>query len=137
MARTITSGFQGLKSNLEITNLQTSTVSTRQTNVRDAVADGFDVLTSFVAGSYARSTMIAPLKESDIDIFVVLESKYFEKYTPTGLLDRVRTVLKKRYPETPKINRNGQAVTITFTDFMVDVVPSYNRKGGGYGVLDT
>ena len=137
MATTIAAGFQQLKRNLEITGLQTATVSTRQTNVRAAVAKGFDVLSSFVAGSYARSTIISPLKESDIDLFIVLQSKYFKTYTPAQLLDSVRTVLKREYPETPKISRNGQAVTITFTDFMVDVVPSYNRQGGGYLIPDS
>jgi hypothetical protein len=44
----------------------------------------------------------------------------------------VKWVLKKRYPTTPEISRNGQAVTITFTDFKVDVVPAFNRNGGGY-----
>ena len=137
MESTIYAGFQTLKRNLEITGLQAATVSTRQRNVRAAVADGLDVLSSFVAGSYARSTMISPLKESDIDLFVVLDAKYFNTYTPAQLLDRVRTILKREYPETPKISRNGQAVTITFTDFMVDVVPSYNRKGGGYLIPDS
>ena len=137
MESTIAAGFQKLRNNLQITGLQTATVSTRQKNVRAAVADGLDVLSSFVAGSYARSTMISPLKESDIDLFVVLHPKYFKTYTPAQLLDRVRTILKRKYPETPKISRNGQAVTITFTDFMVDVVPSYNRQGGGYLIPDS
>jgi hypothetical protein len=44
----------------------------------------------------------------------------------------VKDVLKKTYTRTPKISRNGQAVTITFTDFIVDVVPAFNRKGGRY-----
>src|ERR1700693_1635631 len=35
-------------------------------------------------------------------------------------------------PRTPDISRNGQAVTIRFEEFMVDVVPGFHRKGGGY-----
>ena len=61
---TISQGFRVLRSRLEITGLQSSTVSTRQRNVRNAVARGFTVLESFLTGSYARSTMIAPLKDS-------------------------------------------------------------------------
>lgn len=137
MATTTVSGFAGLKSNLEITGLQAATVSTRQRNVRDSVADGFEVLSSFVAGSYARSTMIAPLKESDIDVFVVLANEYYYDNTPAALLDRLRTVLRRTYPTTPRISRNGQAVTITFTDFAVDVVPAFHRQGGGYLIPDS
>lgn len=137
MATTIKAGFDKLRPNLEITTLQTSIVSTRQQNIRDAVQKEFTVLDSFLAGSYARSTMIAPLKDSDVDIFVVLDSSYFSKYTQASLLERLRTILLRIYTTTPRISRNGQAVTITFTDFVVDVVPVFNRQGGGYIIPDS
>jgi hypothetical protein len=137
MATTITEAFRIFKSNLEITGLQQETVSKRQQNVRSAMENGLDVTGSFLSGSYSRRTMIAPLKEADIDIFVLLDPKYFHHYNgqnggPAGLLDLVKRVLKKTYPNTPDISRNGQAVTIQFTDFIVDVVPGFNRQGGGY-----
>jgi hypothetical protein len=131
MATTIIQSFKDFKSNLEITSLQESTVSTRQQNVRDVLDDGLTILDSFLTGSYSRSTMIAPLKEADIDIFVVLDSSYYKQDGHTSLLDNVKKVLKKEYT-TPDISRNGQAVTIKFSDFMVDVVPSFNRTGGGF-----
>ena len=137
MATTIQSAFLQFKSNLEITGLQQSTVSTRQKNVRDAVAKELNVLESFLTGSYSRSTMIAPLKEADIDIFTILDVDYFHHYEdknggPAGLLDLLKRSLKKTYLKTPDIIRNGQAVTITFTDFIVDVVPAFYRKGSGF-----
>lgn len=125
MATTIPAGFNLLKSNLEITGLQKTTVSQRQQNVRDAVARDLAVLNSFVTGSYSRHTMIAPLKEADIDIFVVLNPAYFNSNTPASLLDKVRATIKKTYTKTPKISRNGQAVTITFTDFIISVRLSF------------
>lgn len=137
MARTILESFKKLKENLEITDLQQSTVSTRQQSVRDAVASGLTVVASFLTGSYSRSTLIAPLKDADIDVVVVLDAQYFYRYNgqnggQAGLLDLLKRTLKKTYPNTPDISRNGQAVTIQFSDFMVDVVPAFNRKGGGY-----
>lgn len=132
MALTILSAFQKLKENLEITGLQKSTASTRQENVRDAIAKEMNVLDSFLTGSYARSTLISPLAEADVDIFVVLDPKYYEVNGQTNLLDKVKRTLLQKYTKTPKISRNGQAVTITFTDFIVDVVPAFNRKDGGY-----
>jgi hypothetical protein len=137
LTTTIAAGFSTLKSNLEITGLQKTTVASRQSNVRDVVANGLDIYESFLAGSYARSTMISPLKDSDVDIFILIEAKYYHQYSPAALLDKFRTVLKKEYPATPKISRNGQAVTITFTDFKVDVVPSFYREGGGYLIPDS
>jgi len=137
MARTVLESFKTFKANLEISGLQTETVSTRQQSVRDAVKNELDVLDSFLSGSYSRQTLIAPLKQADIDIIVVLDSKYFHNYNgqnggQAGLLDLLKRVLKKTYPKTPDISRNGQAVTIQFTDFAVDVVPAFNRQGGGY-----
>ena len=142
MATTIKTAFQELKQNLEITGLQKTTVSTRQQNVRKAVENDLTVLDSFLTGSYSKHTMIAPLKDADVDIFVILDSDYYRYYNGQnggqgGLLDLVRRTLKKTYPDTPRISRNGQAVTITFTDFVVDVIPCFNRKGGGYLIPDS
>jgi len=48
-------------------------------------------------------------------VFVVLDPSYFSKgYGQARLLDKVKVTLKKKYPTTPKISRNGQAITITF-----------------------
>lgn len=137
MATTIQQSFQKLKENLEITDLQASIISTRQKNVREVLEAGMTVLDSFLTGSYSRSTMIAPLKEADIDIFIVLDSKYFQYYNgqnggQAGLLDFVKKTLRKTYTQTPDVSRNGQAVTVRFTDFVVDVVPGFHRQGGGY-----
>lgn len=137
MARTIAASFEAFKSNLEITALQTTTVATRQQNVRDAVARRLTVKDSFVTGSYSRHTMISPLSSADIDVFVVLDPNYYVVDGYAALLDRVRGVLLETYTKSPKISRNGQAVTITFTDFVVDVVPAFYRKGGGYLIPST
>lgn len=137
MAWTVLESFNKMKSNLEISNLQTATVSTRQKNVRDALENHLEILDTFLTGSYSRSTLISPLKEADVDICVVFPSQYFHHYNgqnggPAGLIDLVKRKLKITYPSTPDISRNGQAVTIQFTDFMVDVVPCFYRNGGGF-----
>lgn len=138
MAITISQAFDKLKSNLEITDLQEETVSARQNSVRKVVENGLLVDDSFLTGSYSRHTMIAPLSEADVDIFMVLDNKYFYQYDDgknggqPALLDLVKQTLRKTYTRTPDISRNGQAVTIRFDDFLVDVVPAFRRKGGGY-----
>jgi len=137
MATTIPEAFKVFKQNLEISDLQAETVSTRQQSIRDVLKSEFEIQESFLTGSYARNTMIAPLSEADIDIFVVLDSKHYYHYNGQnggqgGLLDLVKRVLRKTYTKTPDISRNGQAVTIIFSDFQVDVVPGFARQGGGY-----
>jgi hypothetical protein len=137
MAKTISEAFRKLRENLEITGLQESTVSTRQTNVRVALKDDFDVNESFLTGSYRRNTMIAPLAEADIDMFVVLDAKYYSANGQMGLLESVKRALRKTYKTTPEIRPDGQAVTITFNDFKVDVVPAFYRQGGGFLIPNT
>lgn len=138
MASTVAQAFQDFKTRLEITDLQSETVSTRQKSVREVVEAGMEVADSFLSGSYARSTLIAPLSEADIDIFMVLNSKYFYHYNngqnggQAGLLDLLKRTLLKTYTRTPDISRNGQAVTIRFEDFAVDVVPAFHREPHGF-----
>lgn len=133
----IPAAFEELKSNLEITGLQTAAISTRQQAVRSTIAAAMTVIDDFLTGSYARSTMIAPLTEADVDVFIVLDPMYYHHYNgqnggPAGLLDYAKRTLLKTYSRTPDVSRNGQAVTIRFSDFVVDVVVGFNRAGGGY-----
>jgi hypothetical protein len=142
MATTVAESFRQFASNLTLTGLQEATISTRQTNVRSAVESELAVLDSFLTGSYRRHTMIPPLKDADVDIAIVLDSKYFHHYNgqnggPAGLLDLVKRALRRTYSQTPDISRNGQAVTIRFTDFSVDVVPAFHRSGGGYLIANS
>lgn len=132
MPKTISEAFDKFSSDLELTGLQATTVSTRQQAIRDVVAKKLTVLETFLTGSYMRDTMIGPLSKADVDIFVVLDPKYYSSHNPKSLLDLTMVALKESYPLTPKISANGQAVTITFADFVVDVVPGFYRNGGGY-----
>jgi hypothetical protein len=130
VAKTIVQGFQELRSRLEITDLQSSTISHRHQNIREILKQEMPVLedgSDFLTGSYVRKTMIAPLKDADIDIFFVLNRSYFYNNTQASLLDKVKSTLKKAYPQAADISRDGQAITISFHDFKVDVVPAFRR----------
>ena len=134
--------FTKLRSNLEITFDQALTVATRQNGVRQTVNAGMKVVDDFLTGSYMRSTMISPLKEADVDIFIVLDPHYFNHYNnqnggPAALLDYTKRLLLKTYTSTPDISRNGQAVSVRFADFVVDVVVGFNRNGGGYIIANS
>lgn len=137
MPYTIADSFARLRSNLEITFPQGETVSVRQQAIRRVLNNSFKIVDDFLTGSYARWTMISPLSEADIDIFICLDPSYYHAFNgtnggPAGLLDRVKKTLRQTYTSTPDISRNGQAVTIRFSDFVVDVVVGFNRQGGGY-----
>lgn len=142
MATTIAASFEEFRRRLEITGIQASTVSTRQTGVREVMRSGMTVLDDFLTGSYMRNTMISPLAEADVDIFVVLDASYYYQYNgrnggPAGLLNLVKNTLRRTYTNTPDISRNGQAVTIRFNDFLVDVVPAFYNTKGGYIIANS
>jgi hypothetical protein len=142
MPYTIADSFARFKSNLEITDLQTTTISIRQQAIRRVVSTDFNIVEDFLTGSYARSTMISPLSEADIDIFICLHPSYFNAFNgsnggPAGLLDRVKNSLRRSYTTTPNMSRNGQAVTIRFSDFVVDVVVGFKRTFDGYIIANS
>jgi hypothetical protein len=118
--------FAELRSNLELTGLQEKTVATRQKNVRAAAERQLTVTDSFLTGSYRRQTLIGPLKQADVDIVIVLDSRYKSR-GPRAVLELLRQSLRDDYRKGTKMSRNGQAVTIAFTDFIVDVVPAFSR----------
>ncbi|WP_313077610.1 SMODS domain-containing nucleotidyltransferase [Agrobacterium pusense] len=94
MVTTVAEAFRQFRSNLEITSLQESTTSTRQSKVRDAVARDFSVLESFLTGSYRRNAMIAPLSTADVDVSVVLDPKYYATNNQHALLSASSAVLR-------------------------------------------
>jgi hypothetical protein len=138
MAKTVIQSFADFKSNLEITTLQASTVSTRQTNVRTNIGRSITVVDDFLTGSYMRNTLIVPLKAADIDVFVILDPSYFDNTVngAANVLAKVKRVIDNAYSEATESSRDGQAITIKFSDFMVDVVPAFNRANGGYLIPD-
>lgn len=143
MATTITSAFNIFKSNLNITDNQAEDVASTQRNVRKILGDNLNVHDDFLSGSYIRDTLISPMSEADVDIFIVLDNQYYYNYDKGknggqgGLLDLIKRNLIKKYPNTPKISRNGQAVTITFNAYHIDVTPAFNRTGGGFIIPDS
>lgn len=139
MVTTVSDGFNELKQRTNITDNQASVVSTTQYQIRSVMNSSFNVLEDFLQGSYPRETMIAPLSEADIDIFIVLNPEYYQQNNQRQLLSRVQAVLRNRYSTTKDITPDGQAVTIEFQSmgFCVDVVPAFYANGGGFMIPDT
>jgi hypothetical protein len=49
----------------------------------------------------------------------------------------VKASLRKTYTSTPNMSRNGQAVTVRFSDFVVDVVVGFKRNFDGYIIANS
>lgn len=131
--------FLKLKSNLEITQTEQDTAVRRHITIRDYVTGRWDLIDDFLTGSYRRDTKTKKLK--DIDIFVVIDpdgtQAGYRTRPPGDLLDALETLLADRWPGA---YRDGMAVVITYGNddevMSIDVVPAFDRKGGGYFIPD-
>ncbi|MGD1082185.1 MAG: nucleotidyltransferase domain-containing protein [Candidatus Sulfotelmatobacter sp.] len=135
MATTTWAAFQEFASRLEPTETQKQDAATKKDGVRDCLNAKLWVETAFLTGSYARQTMIRP--PSDIDLFVVLDyskhgQDYYQSYNgEQTVLERFHNILKEGYPYTP-IRKDHPAVHLDFSTYGFDVIPAFNRNGGGF-----
>lgn len=79
---------------------------------------GRHVLDSFLNGSYARRTVVEPIK--DVDIIVVVGPDWLRS-EPEQAMESLRRKLSQRY-DSRRSRRRRRAVTITLNDMQLDVV---------------
>ena len=135
----IDDAFLRLKSNLEITQTEQDTAVRRHTSIRDYVSSQWNLIDDFLTGSYRRDTKTKKLK--DIDIFIVIDAAGaqagYRAQSPAEVLNDLETLLADRWPGA---HRDGMAIVIPFGSddevMSIDVVPAFDRKGGGYFIPD-
>lgn len=113
--------FAKFKSRQELTEREQEDVSRRHLAIRDEIAAGVRLDTTFLSGSYKRWTKTRPLK--DVDIFCVLhedESDYRSAH-PRSILERFEEILTPIYGE--------DRVTIDRMAVVVDFGVSVNEAG--------
>lgn len=121
MAKSVTEAFQQYKSNLEITDYQTSLVSQRRNNVVSAIDQKIKLHTdtpSLLIGSYDRHTLTRYLSEGDVDVMVVLhygDNKVWDTSNGTiQVLDRFKEILDNAFPMTEK-RRDRNCITMRYS----------------------
>ncbi len=132
--------FAKLKTTLEITQTESDLAVRRHHEIRDHVRTEWDLADDFLSGSYRRDTKTKRLK--DVDIFVVIDPEgaqaSLRNQHPSVILNELAAVLRKRYDD---VVVDHMACTVSFgadEEIMsFDVVPAYERKGGGYDIPDT
>lgn len=133
MAKTVSQAFQEFMQRYEPTPWQKETISKHHNYIRDVLSNKVDIVDDFLTGSYVKETQIKP--PSDIDLFIVVNSDYFHRSginTAKKLLDWFWNILKDTYPDSP-LDADGEAVVVEFSDdIKMDVVPAFNKQGGGY-----
>jgi hypothetical protein len=136
--------FRKFRSNLELTQKEQDSASSRQKEIRALMDQSFKIADDFLTGSYRRWTKTKPLK--DVDIFCVFHDderpKYRDDKAPSIVLGDVEKVLAKKYGAA-NVTRQRRAVTVEFTDsadeervMSFDVVPAFT-KSDHYEIPDT
>ena len=136
--------FRKFRSNLELTQKEQDSASSRQKEIRALMDELFKIADDFLTGSYRRWTKTKPLK--DVDIFCVFHDderpKYRNDKAPSVVLGDVEKVLAKKYGA-GNVSRQRRAVMVEFTDsadeervMSFDVVPAFT-KADHYEIPDT
>lgn len=141
-ATTLNAAILNFLSDLELTDTQTKQVAARQTSVRATAESNalIDIDDSHLIGSYARDTQIKSLNSGDridVDCLLVLKTSQhnLHKYwhaTDGGrqLLEDLRRSLREYQGLDVKIDH--PAVTISWSDMKMELVPAFHRQEGGF-----
>jgi hypothetical protein len=118
--------FEEMLSRLKLTSNQKEDAKTKYTNVAKTLHAEFydkdyDGSTKLLIGSYGKKTNIRP--PHDIDLLFKIPPEIYEQYqdSPSGMLQKIRTVLGERYTTTEKISAWGKVVLIKFSEGKHDV----------------
>ena len=132
---TINEGLRALDSQLIMTMQQYSLVSLRQSEIDKIVIDEFDAMVTTLPGAFSRKTIIQPLEDNEIDMFVQLKPELGQSNTPGSLLSKMEDLLIAHYPEAT-LSSDKQAVIIRFQDVSFRVVPCFYQDKKGYIIAD-
>lgn len=138
---TVAEMFSDFLGNLVIAN--TESISARYGEITAALNKQFRETESKEAntlqvGSFGRKTGINGI--SDLDMLYIMPKTKWDEYNKVGgqlkLLQDVKEAILKRYPST-KIRVDRLVVTVTYTDFHVEVQPVFEQDDQSYKYPDT
>lgn len=131
----LTSYFNDFMSEIRLTPSQTNDLITGHRTLRkrlDADEDLSEIIvTTFLQGSYRRSTAVRPKnrKRSDVDVVVVTNLDK-DKYTPQQAHDLFIPFLEKHYKDKYRIQGRSLGIELTYVDLdlVVTAAPSEAQK---------
>jgi len=120
--------FENFRGRVEPTEAEKSGISASHNKIRDILDNSTEitVVDSFLTGSYARQTMIRPLK--DVDFFVQMYYRVHKNDTPLVLLNKIRKVLSKAYPLSP-VKVMPPCIRVQFKYCHFEIAPSFGVQG--------
>lgn len=133
MARTVDNSFTKLDENLNLDPFVRQRAQTLHNTIRDDLAKTGLIAGSFLQGSFARKTMLKPLK--DVDIVCLLPDYMWELLRgpdgPGKAMESFKAPIANRWPDVQfdvGDEPAGKALRLTFTgvDFTIDLVPAFD-----------
>lgn len=136
----VTNAFDNLKSTLEITPTEQRLASSRRQAIYDHLYTNWGIDRAFLTGSYDRHTKTKKLK--DVDIFAVVDPEgdqgWLRCEDPWTVLEDLRNVLEKKYAGRVTVDDLACVISFGTEEIMsFEVVPAFERMGGGYEIPDT
>jgi hypothetical protein len=126
---TVDDAFRKFRSNLETTDTEDTTASSRQRKIRSLLDEAFEIISDFLTGAYRRHTKTKPLR--DVDIMIVLrDTSWLDKH-PREILEAVREVLAPHYGSA-RVCTDRRAVRV---DFGVQHVDDLNGEVISFDVV--
>lgn len=132
--------LRGLASRVEPTQAQKAGAVRSHNYLRDLLQTGQfgnRILDTYLTGSYARDTAIAPL--DDVDMVVVVDPAewqsgfLFGKPAPDKILQSFASAIRYRYPQSSlRIQRRSICLSLNHLD--IDVVPAINVAGQAHHI---
>jgi hypothetical protein len=141
----VSTKFERFLSNVELLQSEVDDARQKHTKVRTTLHNAYysftyDGSTSFLIGSYRKSTAIRPT--SDIDIMFILPDSIFDKYNKLSgnkqsrLLQDVKDILERTYPRT-EVRADGPVVVVPLATYKIEVAPCFELQNSNYWVCDT
>lgn len=125
--KTTAEAFETFDENLKLNPLERARAEVTHREITALLTMKGLIVSAFLQGSFARKTMISPLR--DIDKVVVLHPD-LDGLTPDEVMTRIEAVLRVAYPEAT-FERSRHALQVDFgkESFYFDTVPAWESEG--------
>lgn len=140
--RQVENAHKNFAESTSVENYEIRKVAEGKQEIESLLEKHFEIEGNHMFGSLTRGTIVGPLDEnSDADIMYVLDKDKHKKWIEESdgaeeCLDAFKEALEDKIlnAESVKIDRN--VVTVQFSDYKIEVAPSFNHPQGGYMIPD-
>ena len=121
---TVEAGFEELAKAIEPSILDYTSVNRCRDQVQDYLGQFISSFTIDLPGAFARTTMVAPLNESTIDMLVLFNIEHSERFHPVELLKKLHVTLEAEYPGAT-FDEDTESVYAPIEGYMFKVQPGF------------